>query len=95
MPLTVTLELEWLLRSRYDFTKVVSLTTLARLLETRELELQDEPSVERALFFYRSMKVDFAECLNLGCAIGHGRLPFVTFDQQAAKLDGAELLRGA
>ena len=95
VPLTVTLELEWVLRSRYEFTKEAILATLVKLLETRELEFQDEPSVERALFYYRSMKADFAECLHLGCAISRGRLPFVTFGRQAAKLEGAELLRGA
>ena len=95
VPLTVTRELEWVLRSRYEFTKEAILATLVKLLETRELEFQDEPSVERALFYHRSMKADFAECLHLGCATSRGRLPFVTFDRQAAKLEGAELLRGA
>jgi predicted nucleic-acid-binding protein len=57
------------------------------LLETREIEFQDEASVERALFFYRSKKADFAECLHLGCAVIHDRLPLVTFDRQAAELE--------
>jgi predicted nucleic-acid-binding protein len=93
VPLTVTLELEWVLRSRYEFKKEAVLATLVKLLETRELEFQDEPSVERALFYYRSTNADFAECLHLGCATSHGRLPFVTFDRRAAKLEGADLLR--
>ena len=93
VPLTVTLELEWVLRSKYNFPKDTILTTLVNLLETREIEFQDEASIERALFFYRSMKADFAKCLHLGCATTNDRLPLVTFDRQAARLEGAELLR--
>jgi predicted nucleic-acid-binding protein len=95
VPLTVTLELEWVLRSRYRFSKDAVLATLVNLLETREIEFQDEGSVERALFFYRSKNADFAECLHLGCAVTHERLPLVTFDAQAARLDGAQLLGGS
>ena len=92
VPLTVMLELEWVLRSRYRFPKDAVLSTLVNLLETREIEFQDEASVERALFFYRSKRADFAECLHLGCAVTHDRLPLVTFDRQAAGLEGAKLL---
>ena len=95
VPLTVTLELEWVLRSRYRFSKDAVLATLVSLLETREIEFQDEGSVERALFLYRSRNADFAECLHLGCAVTHERLPLVTFDAQAARLDGARLLEGS
>ena len=94
VPLTVMLELEWVLRSRYRFSKDAVLAALVNLLETREIEFQDEASVERALFFYRSKRADFAECLHLGCAVTHDRLPFVTFDRQAAGLGGAKLLGG-
>jgi predicted nucleic-acid-binding protein len=92
VPLTVMLELEWVLRSRYAFPKDTVVAALVAMLETRELEFQDEGSVERALHFYRSQAADFAECLHLGTAVSHERLPFVTFDRQAAKLEGAELI---
>jgi predicted nucleic-acid-binding protein len=94
VPLTVVLELEWVLRSRYRFPKDAVLSALVNLLETREIEFQDEASVERALFFYRSKRADFAECVHLGCAVTHARLPFVTFDRQTAGLEGAKLLGG-
>lgn len=92
VPLTVALELEWVLRSRYRLPKDSILTTFSNLLESRELEFQDEASIERALHFYRSQKADFAECLHLGSAFTHRRIPFMTFDQQAARLEGARLL---
>jgi predicted nucleic-acid-binding protein len=92
VPLTVTLELEWVLRARYGFPREAILTTLVSLLETRELEFQDEASVERALFFYRSTNADFAECLHVGSTITHNRAPLLTFDRTASRLEGAELL---
>ena len=93
VPLTVTLELEWVLRARFGFSRDTILSTLVRLLETRELEFQDEASIERALFFYRSTPADFAECLHLGSAITSERRPLLTFDRTASRLEGAELLR--
>ena len=91
VPLTVTLELEWVSDSRYGLSRERILATLSSLLETREVEFQEEASVDRALFFYRTQRGDFAECLHLGCAITNDRLPFVTFDRQAARLAGAQL----
>lgn len=92
VPLTVTLELEWVLRARYGFARDTIRATLVGLLETKELEFQDEASIERALHFHRSTNADFAECLHLGSAISRERTPFLTFDQSAARLEGAELL---
>jgi predicted nucleic-acid-binding protein len=92
VPLTVVLELEWVLRSRYEYPKEQVLSTLSSLLETRELEFQDEAAVEHALHFYRRSRIDFAECLHLGCGASAGRLPLMTFDRAAARVEGAELL---
>lgn len=92
VPLTVVLELEWVLRSRYEYPKEHVLSTLSSLLETRELEFQDEAAVEHALHFYRRSRVDFAECLHLGCGASAGRLPLMTFDRAAARVEGAKLL---
>ena len=92
VPLTVVLELEWVLRSRYRYPKEQVLSTLSSLLETRELVFQDEAAVEHALHYYRRNRVDFAECLHLGCAAAAGRLPLITFDRLAARVEGAKLL---
>ena len=92
VPLTVMLELEWVLRSRYEYPKEHVLATLSSLLETRELVFQDEAAVEHALHYYRRNRVDFAECLHLGCAAAAGRLPLITFDRLAARVEGAKLL---
>jgi predicted nucleic-acid-binding protein len=92
VPLTVTLELEWILRARYGFARDAILAVLVALLESREFEFQEEPSVELSLDFYRSTNADFAECLHLASAITHDQTPFLTFDRIAARLDGAQAL---
>ncbi len=90
--LTVMLELEWVLRSRYALTKPDILLALNALLETRELEFQAEPAVERALHAYRQGNADFADCLHAAACWTEGKAPMITLDAKAAKLADAELL---
>lgn len=92
VPLTVMLELEWVLRSRYAFAKPDILLALNALLETRELEFQAEPAVERALHAYRQGKADFADCLHAAACWVEGKAPMLTLDAKAAKLADAKLL---
>ena len=86
-------ETEWVLRSTTKLGKADVLATFKQLLEARELLFENESAVEEALFLYEHSKADFAECLMLaqyrrmGCTM-------LTFDAQAAKLPGAELVRG-
>ena len=92
VPLTVTLELEWVLRSRFGYNKDQVLIALSSLLKTREFDFQDETAVENALNSYRQNRVDFAECLHAGCAASADQLPFLTFDRSAAHIPGAQLV---
>jgi len=92
VPLTVMLELEWVLRSRYAFAKPDILLALNALLETRELEFQAEPAVERALHAYRQDTADFADCLHAAACWVEGKAPMLTLDAKAAKLADAKLL---
>ena len=46
----VLLETEWVLRSRYGLSKAQVLGVLSGLLESTELQIEGEPSVEQALF---------------------------------------------
>lgn len=93
VPLSVVLELEWVLRSNYGYSKAQVSATLSALLETRELEFHDESAVERALHYFREGAADFAECLHLGCAAAAERLPLLTFDRRAGRLPGAKALQ--
>lgn len=92
VPITVTLELEWVLRSRYKFDKTTVMGAFTALLETREIEFQDEAALERALHLYRRGTADFADCLHAGICGMLDRTPFLTFDANAARLASVELL---
>ena len=46
VPVTVMLELEWVLRSRYGFEKSTALDTYSALLESQELEFLQLPSLQ-------------------------------------------------
>ena len=92
IPLTVLLETEWVLRSRYGIDRASFVRILTGLLETRELDFQEEASVEGALSFYGEAKAGFADCLHLALSLAHERGPLMTFDRKAARLPGAEIV---
>ena len=88
IPLSVVLETEWVLRSVYAFAKESIVEVFVNLLEAREMQFQDEATVERALFLFREHNVDFADCLHVATAFTHDQLPMVTFDKQASRVEG-------
>ena len=92
VPVTVMLELEWVLRSRYQFDKATVLGAINALLETQELEFQDEAALERAMHLYRSGLAEFADCVHAGICAAAGRAPMWTFEERAARLPGVEQL---
>lgn len=93
IPITVVLELEWVLRSRYKFTKAEVIRAVASLLMTMELVFESEGALEQALASYEEGAADFGEYLHLALAqYGHA-LPFWTFDATASKAEGAKLLK--
>ena len=92
VPLTVLVELEQVLRSKYEVGKERFISVLSDMLETRQLKLQDEAAVERAIHAYRRSNVDFADCLHMACAFTYDALPMLTFDKAASKLEGVDLI---
>jgi len=94
VPVSVLVELEWVMRSRYGFDKPTMIDTLVRLLETKDIEFHEEASVECALYLYEENKSDFADCVHLATTLSHDRQPLVTFDRQASRLEGVQLLAG-
>ena len=56
VPITVALELEWVLRSSFGFDKVAVVATLSKLLSTFELAFESERSLELALMLYRVLR---------------------------------------
>ena len=93
VPISVIVELEWVLHSLYGQSKVQNLELLSKLLESRALEFQEEASIEIALNLYSENNTDFADCLHVAAAFSHDRAPLITFDRKASRLDDAELLQ--
>lgn len=88
--LTVALELEWVLRSRYRFGKEAVLNVFSALLESRELQFQSEAVLEQALDLYQAHTADFADCMHLGACLSDGHEPMLTFDRKAQALPGVQ-----
>lgn len=93
VPVTVALELEWVLRASYGYTKTDVLQVLASLLSAAELVFESERAMEVALHLYREGSADFADCLHIALAAQGTEQPLWTFDKGAATVVGAELLR--
>lgn len=89
---TVALELEWVLRSRFALDKHAVLHTFSQLLSTVELRFEAATAVEWALRQYKDAATDFSDCLHAALAGQAGEKPLWTFDKAAAKVDGAQLL---
>lgn len=91
---TVILETEWVLRSRYRFDKPSVTAAMDALLSVTELEFQTEPALEHALWLFKQAgSPDFADCLHVALVSQAGQGPLLTFDERASKLEGAQLLR--
>lgn len=84
----VLLETEWVLRSRYGATKTEISTAISALLESREVQFEDESSVEQALFVWKDSTADFADCLINAHHRALGCRATATFDARALKVRG-------
>lgn len=93
IPVTVTLELEWVLRASFGYEKDDVLQVLSNLFSAAELTFESERALEVALQLYREGSADFADCLHIALALEAGEQPLWTFDKGAAKISGAQLLR--
>jgi predicted nucleic-acid-binding protein len=84
----VLLETEWVLRSRYGLPKIEIIAAISGLLDATDVQFEDEPAIEQALFVWKDNAADFADCLigarnrRLGCRVT------ATFDVAASKLPG-------
>lgn len=93
VPVTVTLELEWVLRARFGYAKDDVLKVLSNLFSAAELTFESERALEVALQLYREGSAEFADCLHIALAAQAGEQPLWTFDKAAAKVAGAQLIR--
>lgn len=93
VPVTVTLELEWVLRASFGYVKDDVLLVLSNLYSASELSFESERALEVALQLYREGSADFADCLHIALATQAGEQPLWTFDKGAARVAGAQLIR--
>ena len=93
VPVTVTLELEWVLRASFGYAKDDVLRVLSNLFSAAELTFESERALEVALQLYREGSADFADCLHIALATEADEQPLWTFDKGAAKVTGAQLIR--
>ena len=84
----VLMETEWVLRSRYELPKDQIIEVISGLLDASDLQLEDEATIEEALFIWKEANADFADCLigaknrRLGCRAT------ASFDTKATRLPG-------
>lgn len=80
------MEIEWVLRSRYEVPKNQIIGVISGLLNATDIQFEDEPSVEEYLFVWQESVANFADCQigaknqRMGCRAT------ATFDGKAAKL---------
>ena len=90
--LAVVLEMEWVLRSSAKMNKAEVLNIFNLLLESYDIEIDNEKVLEQALHIYENAASDFAECLFLAQYQRLGCSTMVTFDAKAARMAGVELV---
>ena len=90
--LAVVLEMEWVLRSIVKMTKSQVLSVFDLLLESYDIEIDNEKVLEQALHIYANAAADFAECLFLAQYQRMGCQTMLTFDAKAARMAGVQLV---
>jgi len=86
----VLVETVWVLDSVYGCGRPRLVAALDRILDNRDLALEDPQVVRSALALYRAKgKINFEDCMILEVARKAGHLPLATFDKALGRADGA------
>ena len=85
-------ELVWVLSNCYGSTKAEICEVLEALLRTKELVVAQADTVWKALRMFRDGKADFADCLIERTANDAGCSHTATFDRDAAKTCGMQMI---
>ena len=89
----VLLETSWVLTSVYERSPQQLAAAIDRLLDHRDLVVQDADVVRSALHtFKRRPSLGLPDCLVVEVARRAGHLPMGTFDRDVAKLEGVQRL---
>ena len=88
----VTVEIVWVLERAYGYSRDQIATILEELVATEELIIEATDDVGRAASSYRTGGAGFSDLMILAAAEQVGARPLYTFDQKAARLEGATLV---
>jgi predicted nucleic-acid-binding protein len=84
----VLMETEWVLRSRYKLAKADILGAFSELLSSIDLAIEEESSIEEALYVWKDSAAQFADCM-IGAHYRHCHCTnTASFDTAALKLPG-------
>ena len=89
----VLCEINWVLKHAYGYKKEIRIEVLDKLLQTRELIVENSENAILALSYYKTGSADFSDYLiavsnsELGCTYS------VTFDKKAADINLFTLLK--
>ena len=90
----VLVESVWVLDAVYGCGKAQLIEALGRVLDNKDLALEDPMVVRAALELYRAKgRIGFSDCMVLERARSAGHLPLATFDKSLGKAEGAHLLK--
>ena len=89
----VLVETIWVLDSVYACGKPQVVKALNRIIDNKDLALEEPAVVRAALALYQSKaRVGFSDCVVLERARSAGHLPLATFDKALGKTEGAHPL---
>jgi predicted nucleic-acid-binding protein len=86
-------ETVWVLESVYNCGKLEMVEALKRILDNKELALEDPSVVRAAIARYQARsKVGFDDCMILEIARKAGHVPLATFDKALERAEGAHVI---
>ena len=88
----VVVELVWVLTRSYGTPREQIGTVLLGLLGSESILIESANDVGRAALGHAGGVADFADLMVVAAARRQGATPLYTFDNQAARVDGVELL---
>ena len=88
----VVLELVWVLSKAYQYNRAQITSALQGLMAAVEIEVEDSAVVGAVVELYANRGYDFADLMIRQVGLVRGAQQMVTFDEQAAQLDGVTLL---
>jgi predicted nucleic-acid-binding protein len=90
--LVVVVELVWVLKLSYAFTKGELITVVDDLLHSKELIMERADLVSSALRLFKNSRAGFSDCIIVRCHESDECEYTLTFDRTAAELAGMRLL---